>query len=159
MKITLKALVSVLAIASLIIYTGCGGGSDPAPSVEDQQLEKLIATWNISDVTLDGVSKKTEYTAFSLNISGTAGATSFGYSTSGRPATSPWLAQGTWAFGANPESQIIRDADKPADKLDLTYSVSADGKKLQISFTFAGTGYTARTSNVKGAWVFTFTKP
>ena len=158
MKITLKAFTSVLAIASLILFTGCGGGSEPTPSVEDQQLAKLSATWTISDVTLDAVSKKTDYSAFTLTISGTAGATSFGYSTSGRPSTSPWKGSGTWEFGTSAESQITRDKGT-ADELPLTYSLSADGKTLQVSFTFSGTGYTARTSNVKGAWVFTFTKP
>ncbi len=169
MKITLKALVSVLAIASLIIYTGCGGGSDPAPSIEDQQLEKLSGTWSVSSVTLGSVDKTADYKTpnFQLVISGTAGATIFSYSTSGRPTTSPWKLNGTYVFGGDPEKQIIRDYDstKPdsdpvnIDKLPTTYSVSADGKTLQLNFTFAGPGYqSARTSNVGGDWVFTFTK-
>jgi len=163
MKITLKALASVLAIVSVLVISSCGGDSNPEPSIEDQQLAKLSATWTISDVTLDGVNKKSDYpTTFQLLISGTAGATSFGYTAgplpANRPAYSPWPASGTWAFGANPETQIVRDEAKPADKKDLTYALSADGTKLTISFDFSGTGYPARTSNVTGAWVFTFTK-
>ena len=156
MKITLKALATVLSIVSLLTIFGCGGDPPPAKSIQDQQLEKLSATWRTSEVTLDGASKKIDYKDFALVLTGTAGATSFGYSVTGRPSNSPWPPSGSWAFGANPESQMVRDETK--DKLDMMYVLSANGDTLQISFTFSGTGYPARVSNVKGAWVFTFVK-
>lgn len=155
MKIS-NTLSSLLLASIVLIITSCGKDPAPEPPIEEVQLGKLATTWKISDVKLDDVSKKTDYPNFQLVISGTAGATSFGYSTTGRPATSPWPASGTWAFGANPETQIVRDSG--ADKLDITYAVSADGNQLQLNFTFSGTGYPARVSNVVGKWVFTFTK-
>src|SRR4051812_20913790 len=119
MKISLKILASVLVLTAL--FSACKK-DDPDPvSVEDQQLAKLAASWKASSATLDGTAQ-TGYDNFVLTISGTAGATSFGYTASGRPSNSPWPASGTWVFGANPESQIVRDTG--ADKLDMTYSVS-----------------------------------
>ncbi|HEY5823688.1 MAG TPA: hypothetical protein VIT44_04955 [Cyclobacteriaceae bacterium] len=155
MKITLKILASVLVLT--ILFSACKP-NDPDPiSIEDQQLEKLTASWKLStptSATLDGTAQK-GYDNFVLTISGTAGATSFGYTAAGRPSNSPWPPSGTWVFGANPESQIVRDTG--ADKLDMTYSVS--GTELQVTFNFSGVGYpSSRVSNVKGQWVFTFKK-
>jgi hypothetical protein len=158
MKITLKALGSFLAVVALLAYSGCGKDPAPAKSVEEQQLEKLVSTWNVSDVKLDGGSKTTDYTGFKLTISGTAGATEFNYTTATRPTNSPWPSNGTWKFGTDPETQIVRDPASTTDKLDLTYALSADGSQLKITFVFAGAGYPARVSNVKGQWEFNFTK-
>ena len=158
MKITLKALASVLGIVTLLTIFGCGGDPPPSKSIQDQQLEKLSATWNVSTVTLSPgpVDKTADYKTsnFQLVISGTPGTNSFSYSTSGRPAISPWPATGTATFGVKPETQFTRDSDK----VDMAYSISADGKTLQINFNFAGAGYPARVSNVKGDWAFTFVK-
>jgi hypothetical protein len=156
MKIT-HVLSSLIVSALILTISSCG--PDPAPDapIEEQQLAKLATTWKISEVKLDDVSKKSDYPNFQLVISGTPGASSFGYTASGRPASSPWPASGTWTFGANPETQIVRDSG--ADKIDITYAVSDDGSKLQLSFDFSGVGYQgSRVSNVKGKWVFNFTK-
>jgi hypothetical protein len=153
MKIT-HALSSLIVSAVILTISSCG--SDPAPeaSIEEKQLAKLATTWKISDVKLDDVSKKADYTNFQLTISGTPGANSFGYTSSGRPSSSPWPASGTWKFGANPETQITRD-----DDVVITYAVSEDGAKLQLNFDFSGVPYPgSRVSNVKGKWVFNFTK-
>lgn len=113
----------------------------------------LSQTWKIKSVSLDGADKTSGYTGFTLVISGTPGASSFVYTTSSRPATSPWLGSGTWVFGADPLSDIIRDKGT-ADELAMKYSVN--DTQLQISFNFNGTGYQARTSVVKGAWIYVF---
>lgn len=155
MKITLKILASFLVVASTFFLSSCGGDDPKEPTVEEKQLTKLSSTWKVSSATLDGTAQ-TGYQNFTLTLSGTAGATSFGYTTSGRPSNSPWPTSGNWIFGANPETQIVRDADKTSDKLDMTYSVS--DTQLQVTFNFSGTGYPARTANVKGTWIFTFTK-
>jgi hypothetical protein len=155
MKIT-RILSSLVITAVVLFISSCGPESHPEPPIEEVQLAKLANTWKISEVKLDDVSKKADYANFQLTISGTAGASSFGYSTTGRPSTSPWPASGTWTFGANPETQVIRDSG--ADKLDITYAVNSDGTQLQLSFDFSGTGYPARVSNVVGKWVFNFTK-
>jgi len=152
MKITLKILTSLLVLT--VIFSACKS-NDPDPiSIEDQQLAKLTASWKAASATLDGTAQ-TGYENFILTISGTAGATSFGYTASGRPSNSPWPASGNWVFGTNPESMIVRDPQ--GDKVDMTYSVS--DTEFQITFVFSGVGYpSSRVSKVTGTWVFSFKK-
>ena len=148
--IRILAMLGLFAV--LVTYANCGGPNPPPEPVTDVQLGKLSKTWKINKVTLDGVDKKADYTPFQLVLSGTKGNTSFGYTTSGRPALSPWKSGGTWEFGTSPETQIIRDKGT-ADELAMTYAVTE--ATLSVEFTFTGTGY-QRTGVVKGAWVFTF---
>jgi hypothetical protein len=154
MKITLKILAFVLALA--FVSSSCKKNDPTPPSAEDQQLAKLTATWKASSVTFDasgtgtGVAQ-TGYDNFTLTISGTAGASSFGYTTTGRPSTSPWPASGTWTFGTDPLI-ILRD-----DNITMNDVVS--DTQLQLTFDFKGVGYpSSRTANVAGTWVFNFTK-
>lgn len=149
----LKYLLSAIAFGVLLTFSNCGGDSKPAVPITDQQLEKLVKPWKIKSATLDGVDKTSTYTGFLLTITGTKGATSFGYSTTSRPSVSPWKASGSWIFGTDPVTMMTRDADNAADKLDMTYSVN--DTQLQINFTYTGKGYT-RTEAVAGNWVYTF---
>lgn len=154
---------SILGLVLLVLLTNCGGDDGDERSINDIQLEKLVATWNISNVTLDNVNRTTDYPNFKLTISGTPGATSFGYNTTGRGVNNPWPSSGNWRFGSNVETQIERidDSGNPNDPndddiVDITYAVT--DTQLTLNFTFTGTGFPARTSNVNGDWVFTFTK-
>lgn len=149
--IRILAMLGLFAV--LVTYANCDGSKPTPEPVTDVQLGKLSKTWKINTVTLDGVDKKADYTAFQLALSGTKGNTSFGYTTTGRPALSPWKSGGTWEFGTAPETQIIRDKGT-ADVLAMTYTVTE--ATLTVEFTFSGTGYPARTGVVKGAWKFTF---
>lgn len=147
-------ILTVLALAAVLVtFSNCGDDPPPAPPVEDVQFDKLAKTWKITTVTLDGVDKTSDYTGFQLVLSGTKGSPPFSYSTTGRPSLSPWKASGNWDFGTAPETSIIRDKGT-ADELPITYAVTES--TLTISFTFNGTGYTARTGVVKGAWIYTF---
>jgi hypothetical protein len=152
---SLKLVLLLLSVGVLFSLTNCGGDSKPAESVADQQLTKLSKTWKLTSVTLNNNAVTTpSYSAFQLVITGTKGATSFGYTTSGRPTLSPWKASGTWAFVKDQETTLItRDPDNASDKLDLTYVVSESA--LEISFNFQGAGYT-RVDQVKGNWVYKF---
>jgi hypothetical protein len=144
------SLISLVAI--LLTYSSCGGDDPAEESVSDVQLGKLSKTWKINTVTLDGVDKIADYASFQLVMSGTKGNTSFGYSTSGRPALSPWKASGSWEFGTPVETQIFRDKGT-TDELAMTYAVTET--TLSITFTFNGAGY-SRTGVVKGQWIYTF---
>lgn len=150
-----KLILLLLAVGVLFSLTNCGGDSKPTESVADQQLAKLSKTWKLTSVTLDGTAVTTpSYAAFQLVVTGTKGATSFGYTTAGRPSLSPWKASGTWSFVNGQEtSQITRDPDNATDTQIMTYVVNETS--LELNFTFAGAGYT-RVDQVKGAWVFKF---
>ncbi len=150
MKFYLKPILSVVVIVVLLGYSSCGpGGGDPVKP-EDEQLAKLSSTWKVGtsgNVTLDGVSKKTDYSGFQLVISGTPGGASFGYTTSGRPALSAWPSSGSWNFGTNVTTDIVRDRGNTSKELPITYTVTDN--TLELTFTYNGAGE-ARTEKVTG---------
>ena len=157
---SLRILMSVALLGILITYSNCGGSKNPEPPIQEVQLGKLSKAWKLTSVTLDGANRNTEYgvgggSAFSLTISGSPTATSYAYTTANRPSLSPWKGSGSWTFGTDPATQVIRDPDNSSDKLDMTYSVNET--QLQITFTFNGNGYpNSREEVVKGTWIFTF---
>lgn len=153
----LNTLISALLAASILM--ACKG-SENKPTVQETQLKQLAKTWTLSEVTLDGVNKKTstEYNKFKLTISGTYSSSApeaeYNYSVSGRPQLGSWPGSGKWKFSTSaPETQIVRDAGT-ANELPLTYSLT--NGQLQITFTYQGDGYASRTSIVNGQWVMTF---
>jgi hypothetical protein len=156
----MKALKSFLLIASvgvLFTFSNCGGDPKPSESDADKQLALLSKTWKLTSVTLKGSPVTTpSYTGFQLGITGTKGQTTFNYTTTfpGTRPLSPWKGSGTWEFGANTLTKIIRDKNITTDKLEMDYTVSAT--QLTISFNFTGSGYSSRVDVVEGDWVFTF---
>jgi uncharacterized protein YjaZ len=150
-----KLILLLLSLGMLFSLANCGEKSKPAEPIADQQLTKLSKTWKLTSVTLNTNTVTQNYSAFQLVMTGTKGATSFGYTTSGRPSLSAWKASGTWSFVKDQETTLItRDPDNTSDKLDMTYVVSES--ELQISFNFTGSGYQGRTDQVTGNWVFKF---
>ncbi|MBY0434841.1 MAG: hypothetical protein K2U26_12095 [Cyclobacteriaceae bacterium] len=128
--------------------SSCKKSTSPGESIPDQQLKKISKTWKVTSVTLGGT-QQTNYTNFQLTASGTAGSTTFGYSTTGRPALSPWPASGTFTFGTDPATQLTRD-----DGLPVTYIVSET--QLQLTFNYTGRGIGGRVGNVEGNWIMNF---
>ena len=144
-----KFILSTALIGLLLSYSGCK--KDPAAvDPKDAQITKLSKSWKLlkDEAKLDGVTQP-GYDNFILTVSGSKGQTSFGYTTTGRPALSPWLASGTFTFGTDFTTQLVGDGGLP-----VTYSVS--DTKLQITFNYSGAGNPGRVNNVKGNWVYTF---
>ncbi len=153
MKI-LRAITLLAVAAVLSTYMGCKPDDPPAPAIEDVQFDKLKKTWKISTVSFDGTDRTADYTGFQLVLGGTKGTPPFSYNTTARPALSPWKASGNWEFGSAVETQIIRDKGT-VDELAVNYTVTES--TLTLTFDFDGDGYTARTKEVQGPWIFTFT--
>lgn len=151
-------LLYCIAVAMLLMVlatTGCRNQTEPTPDPEVVQLEKLAKVWKASSVTRDGAAQ-TGYNNLQLTLSGNAGSAPYQYAVAGRPELSPWRSSGTWVFGSNVETTVVRD-DGTADELEISYTLN--GSQLQLNFNFSGTGFTAgRTQSVAGAWVFTFTQ-
>ena len=149
-----RILITIITVGSLLAYSGCKPKGGTPETTQDKQLGLLSTTWKIFSVSQGGTDVTSSWKGFSVAITGTKGATSFQYSCAGRPALSPWPASGTWAFGTDPVTQIIRDKGSVNDELAMTYSVNAT--KLQVGYNFPSTraGYT----KVDGDWVFTFNK-
>lgn len=152
-KITAPA---VLIISALFLFD-CGKDS-PAPIKEKVQLDKLKKSWTLVSVTLDGADKKAPagqiQTGFTLTISGTFNSSNpkgpYNFTVSGTEAPSPWPVSGTWLFGDDAESQIIRQNDN----VTINYTISPSGQ-LTLTFVCSGCNYPgARTETVDGTWVF-----
>lgn len=158
MKLLTRTL-SLFTIASLTLFFANCGGDDPKKSKEEVQLGKLKKTWTIVSAELDGDPRTADFTGFTLEISGTydknaePGDYPYDYTVSGsRPTPSPWPGPpgtGTWEFGGDPETLIVRD-----DGVGIVYSINSSGQ-LTLQFTCDGCNYDgARTVEVDGNWEF-----
>jgi hypothetical protein len=163
MKLATRILSLLVLVALTMFYVGCdkeNGGSESQQSI---QFKKLTGTWTVSSVT-DVNGPREDFDGVTLTLGGTfvENASNFSYSLNGTlPQPSPWpKAGGTWKFGTDPSTEIIRDPGKQGFEIPCEYVVSSDGKSLQISFNISGDGFQGgRTSSVGGDWTFTFTKP
>lgn len=150
----LRAVLSLVILGSVIALSGCGGGGGNSEPLPDKQFGLLSKDWKVQDasggsVLLGATDSTAHWTNFVLSITGTKGnASSYGFSCTGRPPRSVWPAQGTWVFGTDPTTQILR-----SDDAAITYTIDAAGKNLQLKFSFSGSGYT-RVSNLTGDWTF-----
>lgn len=136
-----------------IFLSSCS--DDESPSAKAKQLSNLSGTWQVATVTVDGTDVTQDYSAFELTLSGSAKTDVFTYAVTGRPALSPWPAGGTWSFGTDLKSEIVRD--QGTDNLLINYSIT--DSQLTMGFMFSGLGYNAsRIRSSEGNWVYTFTK-
>ena len=149
---SLKLMLSVALVGVLFLYSGCGGSKKNDPSVTDVQLVKLSKAWKCTSAMKGSPPiAQTGYDNFILTVTGSPGQTTFGYSITGRPTpTSPWPASGTFTFGTDPSTLLVRD-----DQLPITYAVTAT--QLQLTFDYEGAGIAGRVNSVQGVWVMTFT--
>ena len=160
MKFAGKIAFAAGIVCFLMMYSGCKKHKDEPEPVTDVQLKLLTNTfaplgqvWKATSVTL-GTVPNSDYPNFQLTLTGTKGQSQFGFMTSGRPALSPWPANGNFTFDAtNPTTTLTRN-DIPS----VIVKYTATATQLVMSFNFSGAGYPARIGNVKGDWVFTFGK-
>ncbi|MBX2913639.1 MAG: hypothetical protein KF856_00070 [Cyclobacteriaceae bacterium] len=146
-----KFLLAPISLVGFCLFMACSSNEQPQPGIEEQQLQKLTKVWVANTVTLNGV-VQTGYENFRLSLNNST-SSPFPYQTNNRPSTSPWPASGTWTFGNDPLTQLIREPAS-AQQLSMNYTVSAT--ELQLSFTFSGTGFTGKSKSVDGQWVFKF---
>jgi len=157
MKIFARIFALSLLVSAAFLYSGCGGGGGGTDSPEKIQLAKLTKTWTLSSAKLDGNDKTSTFgSPFKLTITGTYSkdGDTYTYSFSGtRPQPSPWPATGTWKFGSDPKTQLIRLDDTPP--LSMNYTVT--DTSLGITFTYPGDGFAGgRAEQVTGNWDFEF---
>ena len=157
MKLVARFLSLTLLAGAALFYASCDGGGDDPKSDEEIQLEALSKTWTLTDAELDNAPRFADFSNMKLTLSGTflSGAT-YNYSITGTtPTPSPWPRSGTWKFGADVKTQMIRTSN--SENLPMDYTLS--GNTLTIEFQcetcdFEGGG---RVSSVNGNWVFVFT--
>lgn len=147
----ISRILSLLIITSAVVFfNACDGGDDSGPSEKEQQIEKLVGTWNATTVTLDGT-PDTRFANFKLTITKASG-DAMTWTAAGRPNPSPWDASGSFTFGTPVATQLVRDDG-------ITISYAADGNSLTMTIpNYTGQPYSARVSSVSGTWVFNMTK-
>jgi hypothetical protein len=154
MKNVFKMLF-VFALGGLLLtYSGCKSKKETAVPVTDTQIDLLSHTWKISTaanaVTLNN-NAQTNFSTFTITFTGTHGTNTVSYTCEGRTFPSVWEGTGSFTFSsANPQTQMTRD-----DAVAFTYAVTSSQLQMSFSFDPSAPGYTARTADLGGAWVFT----
>jgi hypothetical protein len=157
MKFVARFLSLTLLAGAALFYASCDGGDGDTKSDEEIQLEALSKTWTLTSAELDGDPRTADFTGMKLTLSGAfaAGGT-YNYSITGTtPTPSPWPRNGTWKFGADVKSQMIRNPGSGGENLEMNYSLS--NGTLTISFTCTTCEFDGgRVSSVNGPWIFIF---
>lgn len=153
-------ILSLVVLASIAtLYVNCGGDDPKADSKEKIQLGKLVGAWNLQSVTENG-DANTNFVGVVTTISGTYGSDggTYNFSSTGTfPDPSPMPKTGTFKFGSDPLTQLIR----LNDNFPMSYSLTNGDKSLSITLTgYTGAGFAGgRVNNVQGNWTFNYTKP
>jgi hypothetical protein len=146
-----RILSLFLLVGVTVFFAACDGGGDNEKSEQEIQIEKLVGTWNATNVTYEG-NTNADYSTFQLVI-GKSSNSAMTYQANNRPAKlTPWPPSGTFTFGNPVASKLVRD-----DQVTITYNVSGTNLTMTLE-NYSGTGYQGRTETVAGNWVFTFTK-
>ena len=161
MKITPRIL-SLLILASVsLFYVGCKDKDDDKKTEEETQLDKLKGSWTLVSAS-DGDDRTEHFDGpvMVLTLSGNyvAGGT-YNYSLTGeRPNPSPWPADGTWIFGANKLTEMIRDPNTTSE-VEMNYTVSDTNLTISFNVPEGSAGWPGgRVQSVTGDWTFTFEK-
>ncbi|HEX8040339.1 MAG TPA: hypothetical protein VF490_14375 [Chryseosolibacter sp.] len=161
MKI-LSRIASVLILAAIAgFYTSCKDKEGNKKTEEEIQLGKLKAVWTLESAN-DGQDRTADFSNLKLTLEGNyvEGGT-YNYSFTGtRPEPSPWPVSGTWKFGTNKATDIIRDPGT-ASETAMNYQVTDTNLILTFNVPDGSAGWpggTSRVRSVSGDWTFTFTK-
>ena len=155
----LTRIVSVAVLGALAtFYMACDdGGTEKTP--EELQFEKLNSSWALTSAN-DGTDRTGDFPGLVLTVSGTfqPGQT-YNYSLTGtRPNPSPWPANGTWKFGTDPNTDIIRDPGSVSET-NMNYTVTDSSLTLEFNVPEGSNGWPGgKIESVEGNWTFVFSK-
>jgi hypothetical protein len=156
MKLATRLLTLLAIVGLAVFYSSCKPDDKDNRTTEEKQLDKLKNTWALTSAN-DGTDRTTDFANLVLTLSGSfsQGGT-YNYSFTGtRPNPSPWPASGTWKFGTDPLTQIIRDPGQDIE-IDATYTVT--DSDLEIKFVIPDNWVGGRRQSVSGNWTFNFVK-
>src|SRR5688572_11598510 len=110
MKFASRILSLLVMMGLATFYMSCDGGGGEDKSQQEKQLIKLNKSWALVSAN-DGTDRTADFPNLVLTVSGTyVNDGTYNYSFTGtRPNPSPWPKNGTWKFGTNPLTEIIRD--------------------------------------------------
>lgn len=161
MKIAFRVLSLLILVVVSTFYAGCKK-DEPDPGTEEKkQLDKLLGSWTLQSAN-DGTDRTADFPGLVLNLSGNYKEGGiYNYSFTGtRPDPSPWPQSGTWKFGTNKSTEMIRDPNSSSE-IPMTYQVTATELVITFNVPDGSAGWPGGTSRIKsvaGDWTFTFTK-
>jgi hypothetical protein len=162
MKLASRILSLMILVLISTFYMSCGEKEEKKATEEKLQLDKLKSVWTLVSAN-DGQDRTADFTGpLKLTLAGNyvEGGT-YNYSFTGtRPDPSPWPADGTWKFGTNKSTEIIRDPGG-INEIAMTYQVTATDLIIYFNVPDGSSGWeggTSRISSVTGDWTFTFSK-
>lgn len=153
-------LVATVAVFSLLLTFGCGGGEEPTP--DGVPGEALAATWvqdEAGDVT--GGPAAEDFTAFEITISTTTTPGVLDYTTQGTN-TLVFPNRGTFTLPENPNFapgntvQVTRDTDKAVD-----VTVTADNQLRMVFIVDSNSSIptdNSRVAEIGGTYTFLLDK-
>ena len=145
-------LLTALVFISLVVFISCnkGGGGDDGPTPEEEQVAKLVGTWNlVSGGAQLGTTPRTEWEGLSGVLSGDVNGGTIAMSgvPSDPGASDVWPSSISWTFGGS-ITEVVRDDG-------VTMNVTVTETTLDVRFTITGSG---RIEGFDGAWSFSFQK-
>lgn len=162
MKLAFRLLSLLILVSIASLYSSCRKHDDDKKTEEETQLGKLKSVWTLESAN-DGQDRTGDFTGpLKLTLEGNyvEGGT-YNYSFTGhRPNPSPWPVSGTWKFGTNKSTDIIRDPGS-ANETAMNYQVTDTNLILTFNVADGSDGWPggdSRTRSVSGDWTFTFTK-
>jgi len=124
MKIAFRALSLLILVVVSTFYAACKKEDDDPETEEKKQLDLLRGAWTLQSASTDGTDRTSDFFTDAnppqplvLNLSGNyvEGGT-YNYSFTGtRPDPSPWPESGTWKFGTNKLTDMIRDPNSSSE--------------------------------------------
>jgi hypothetical protein len=130
----------------MIVVTIAVACSNHSPSMEDQQMQKMMGTWKASSVQVDGTDITDQYTNFALTFFKSG-------STKEMVATNPgyvfYSGTDVWDFAASSRaSKIIRSSDG----IEMNVQVTQSNLMLTFNVPVASNG--GRISGMSGNFTF-----
>lgn len=108
-----------------MMMAGCGKGSDPVPETDRVRGFLTGTAWQVSQVSIDGVSKTSSFSGLTLTFTAT------GYTTANGRLV--WPATGTWQFKDDTGKLLLRSDGVEVTITDVTTTT------LSLSFNWATT--------------------
>ena len=161
MKIAFRILSLLILVVVSTFYAGCKKDDEDPDTLEKKQLDKLAGDWTLQSASDDVGTRTEDFSGLVLHVQGNyvEGGT-YNYSLTGsRPDPSPWPENGTWKFGTDKATEIIRDPGG-VNEIKMFYQMTETELILEFTVPDGSAGWpgTGRIKKVIGEWTFTFSK-
>lgn len=141
-KSTLRISLTMAILLGMMVYSS-SCSKDDGPSAQSLQLQKLSATWKVSQVTNDNQDVTNQYAGFILTVN------ELNYTT--QNGGNPWPTSGAYTFKEGDLNTLLRSDDVTITIDEITEST------LLLAFNF-NTVTGGRLSGVTGDFTFSLIK-